>query len=502
MVNLGKKIILYELKVENFVDTNGSNFGDFKGVMSKLEYFKNLSVNVICFEDILKLYENRFDLGLIKKRYGSIKDFARLVETFKNNQIEVAPIINLKEVRQAFVNWNNMMSLYNLNYYESNRYLTKLDTYLINKEFEKTSLYELSDFIKYFESVLGFYLQLNVSTVILDNFEFLAFEGLKEEEKLKFINDLYKIIKRKNSNINVIFKTSNNNFNLYKKMLMVDNKCLDYLYLTWMSVIGNNDALKKHFKNKMSFKSLYRFVANFKNHSNVILSFGSDLSGRFFSKWANEKAYLNESTKSFFVFLYSGNHSIGFYYGDEIGVLRAKFNQRFTFNNEDYNEEKRFLQYKNISLNEYHKYNCYFNKWSSYIQMPWNGQKIKSNENTNIFYPINLESNNVEEQIINKDSTINFVYFLNKLSLNSKFSSYFIKGVWNIKQSHGIFKFSKKLNEQRMVLITNLTSKHQKITPLYGYKILASSYANKFYSEIPKELNPFEALILYKTKNN
>ncbi|CRH45904.1 Trehalose-6-phosphate hydrolase [Chlamydia trachomatis] len=99
-----KKIILYELKLENFLDTNNSGFGDFKGVELKLDYFKQLGINVVAFDDILNQYQNEFNLDSIKNKYGSIKDFARIVKKFKENEIEIAPIIDLKNIKQSFIN--------------------------------------------------------------------------------------------------------------------------------------------------------------------------------------------------------------------------------------------------------------------------------------------------------------------------------------------------------------------------------------------------------------
>ncbi|BAQ54245.1 alpha-amylase family glycosyl hydrolase [Mycoplasmopsis arginini] len=496
-----KKIILYELKLENFLDTNNSGFGDFKGVELKLDYFKQLGINVVAFDDILNQYQNEFNLDSIKNKYGSIKDFARIVKKFKENEIKIAPIIDLKNIKQSFINWNNMMSLYDLNKKQTNKYLTKLDPYLINKSITNTTLYELTDFIKYFEKVLDFYLKLNISTIILDNFEFLAFDSLRDEDKLKFITDLYKIIKREKPEMNVILKSHNNNLGLYKKMLSLENKCLDYLYLTWISTIGNNDFLKKNKKNYLNFNLVFKFLSAFKDDSNVIISFGSDLSGRIISKWGNEKAYFTESVKSFMMLLYSGNNSIGIYYGDEIGCLRAKFNWKFDFNNENYNEEKRFYQSKNVSLEKYFTYNCYFNKWSSYIQMPWNSNKIFNQNNRNIFFPINFEHNNVESQTKNNDSAINFVYFLNKLVFNSDFSLFFKNKNTVLENNKGIFKIKHTINQQKIIFLINLTNNHRKIIPYNNFSILTSSYANKFYSEIPKELGPFESLILYKQKH-
>ncbi|SYV90076.1 Oligo-1,6-glucosidase 1, partial [Metamycoplasma alkalescens] len=104
-MNLTKKIILYELKVENFFDKERSGFGNFNGILNKLAYFKNLDVDIIAIDDILNQYENNIDLEDIKNKFGSIKDFVNLVNVFKENSIEIAPIIDLMNIKQSFINW-------------------------------------------------------------------------------------------------------------------------------------------------------------------------------------------------------------------------------------------------------------------------------------------------------------------------------------------------------------------------------------------------------------
>ncbi|PYF43197.1 alpha-amylase family glycosyl hydrolase [Metamycoplasma alkalescens] len=502
-MNLTKKIILYELKVENFFDKERSGFGNFNGILNKLAYFKNLDVDIIAIDDILNQYENNIDLEDIKNKFGSIKDFVNLVNVFKENSIEIAPIIDLMNIKQSFINWNNMMSLYDLNEKNANLYLTKLDTYLINKSIKKTSLYEIYNFIKYFKNILNFYLKLNISTIVLDNFEFLAFDGLKEDKKIDFINDLYKIIKRKKPNMTVIFKTANNNFNLYKKMLSPKNENIDFLYLTNLSILEQKNKQKIMKNKKISYKNIFKFIKNFNQSPKVILSLNSNLSGRFLSKWGSEKAYFNESLKTFLMFLYSGNNSIAFYYGDEVGTLRASFKKDFNFNDENYNEEKRFYQSKNISLESFFNYHCYFNKLSSYTQMPWDSKQSSNfKNNKNLFYAINYQNQNVENQLENKNSALNFVYFLNSLIFDSKYAKFFKNNHFKIKHKKGIYIIKKNIDKESLVFLLNLTNQHKKILQLHDYMILNGSYANKFYSEFPKELGPFESLILCKQKQD
>ncbi|BAP39326.1 alpha-amylase family glycosyl hydrolase [Metamycoplasma canadense] len=498
-----QKIILYELKIDNFLDTKKNGFGDFQGILNKIDYFKNLNVDIVAFDDILNQYQNQFNLDLVKSKYGSLNDFAKLVKTFNENKIKIAPIINLENIKQSFINWNNLLNLYNLakNDSQTKHYLTKLDPYLVNESFKKTTLNEISDFIRYFESILDFYLKFNINAIILDNFEFLAFDNLKDDKKINYIIDLYNLIKRKKPNLTVIFKSINNKINLYKKMLDKENKCFDYLYLTYISKIGNNSLTKMKYKNKSNYNEIFKFINFFNKYSSVILCFGSDQNGRFISKWGSEKSYFNESLRTFLLLLYSGNNSIGFYYGDEIGTLKADFDKKFDFNDENYNEEKRYFQSKNITLDQYFLFHSLFNKWSSYTQMSWNRNKEKNINNLNLFYAINHKNNNVENQLKNRDSGLNFLIFLNNFCFLSKYKSFFENNNFNVEYSSGIYKIKRNLEQAKIIFLINITNNHKKIIPLNDYSILVSSYANKFYSEAPRELSPFESLILFKEKN-
>ncbi|AZZ65524.1 glucan 1,6-alpha-glucosidase [Metamycoplasma phocicerebrale] len=503
MNSLTKRIVLYELKISTFFDSNNSGYGNFNGILKQLNYFKKLNVNVLAIDNVLNQYQNGYDLDLIKNRYGSIKDFVNLIKEFRINGINIAPIIDLVSIKQSYINWRNMMNLYNLEENKlSEKYLTKLDPFLVNKNIEKTSLSEIANFIRYFEQVLDFYLKLNISALVLDNFEFLINNNLKEEEKLQFLVDLYKIIKRKKPEILIILKSNNDNIWLFNKILHNEQVCLDYLYLNSISIINNKEEIKHNKEYGLNFKYVYKIFKDLSKSRKTIISLGSDQTGRLISKWGDEKGYYNESVKTLFSILYASNNSIGIYYGDEIGILRAKINRNFDFNNEDYNEEKRYYQSKNIDGDEYFNYQSYFNKWTSYTWMPWNdsynsGSSKKSN--SKIYNAFKYKDINVKNQIKNKDSALNYVYFLNKLIFNSDYSEFLNNACVNISYNKkGIFKITKKLNKRKMVFLINMSNKHRNIIPLNDYSILSTSYSNKFYSDLPKELSPFESLILFK----
>ena len=42
-----KDAIIYQLNVQSFYDSNGDGFGDFKGLLQKLDYLRHLGVTAI-----------------------------------------------------------------------------------------------------------------------------------------------------------------------------------------------------------------------------------------------------------------------------------------------------------------------------------------------------------------------------------------------------------------------------------------------------------------------
>ena len=106
-----KKIISYELKLETFKDSNSDGIGDFNGLLQKINYLKSLNVNVVFIDDVLKQYQNVTNVNEVNNKYGSLQDFINIVQTMQKSNIMLSPIIDLKDIKQLFLNWKNMMEL-------------------------------------------------------------------------------------------------------------------------------------------------------------------------------------------------------------------------------------------------------------------------------------------------------------------------------------------------------------------------------------------------------
>jgi maltose alpha-D-glucosyltransferase / alpha-amylase len=89
-----KDAIIYQLHVKSFFDSNNDGIGDFPGLLSKLDYIKELGVNTIW---LLPFYPSpRLDDGYdiseytgVHPEYGTLADVKRLIAAAHRRGIRV-----------------------------------------------------------------------------------------------------------------------------------------------------------------------------------------------------------------------------------------------------------------------------------------------------------------------------------------------------------------------------------------------------------------------------
>ncbi|WP_110113473.1 alpha,alpha-phosphotrehalase [Bacillus sp. CGMCC 1.16541] len=89
-----KKSVVYQIYPKSFYDTNGNGVGDLQGIISKLDYLKELGVDVVWLTPIYKSpqRDNGYDISdyfNIHEEYGTMEDFDRLLEEAHKRDIKV-----------------------------------------------------------------------------------------------------------------------------------------------------------------------------------------------------------------------------------------------------------------------------------------------------------------------------------------------------------------------------------------------------------------------------
>ncbi|MBM7702464.1 alpha,alpha-phosphotrehalase [Metabacillus iocasae] len=89
-----KKSVVYQIYPKSFYDTNGNGVGDLQGIISKLDYLKELGVDVVWLTPIYKSpqRDNGYDISdyfNIHEEYGTMEDFDRLLDEAHKRDIKI-----------------------------------------------------------------------------------------------------------------------------------------------------------------------------------------------------------------------------------------------------------------------------------------------------------------------------------------------------------------------------------------------------------------------------
>merc|ERR1711879_542586 len=90
--------IIYQLYIRSFFDKNNDGIGDFKGIIEKLGYLKNLGIDAIWVSPHYQspMDDNGYDISdyyAVSKDYGSLQDVKELIS--KAHEIDIKIIFDL-----------------------------------------------------------------------------------------------------------------------------------------------------------------------------------------------------------------------------------------------------------------------------------------------------------------------------------------------------------------------------------------------------------------------
>ena len=91
--NWWKEGVLYQIYPQSFKDTDGDGFGDFKGVIEKLNYIESLGITMVWMNPFFEspLVDNGYDVSdyrEIHPRYGTMEDFQQMLDGFHKRGIK------------------------------------------------------------------------------------------------------------------------------------------------------------------------------------------------------------------------------------------------------------------------------------------------------------------------------------------------------------------------------------------------------------------------------
>ena len=543
-----KEAVAYQIYPRSFMDSNNDGIGDLQGIISKLDYLKDLGIDVIWICPVYKSPndDNGYDISDyqdIMSDFGTMEDFNELLSEIhkRNMKIIIDLVINhtsdehpwFIESRSSKQNpkrdwyiWregkdnkepNNWESIFKGSAWEYDENTKEYYLHLFSKK-QPDLNWENEDMRNEIYKMINWWLDKGI-----DGFRVDAISHINKEEGLVDMDnpDNLKYVPSFDKHMNVegihdyLRELKENTFSKYDIMTVGEANGVKAEQATdW---VGENDGkfnMLFQFEhidlwnssefNLPNLKKVWnKWQVNLENDGwNALFIENHDIT-RVVSSWGDDTRFLKESAKALglLYFMHKGTPFI--YQGQEIGMTHVKFN--------DINE------YDDIrSINEYNQLINQGMSPKDALEHIWNTSRDNtrtpmqwddslnagfSKSNPWIHVNPNYKYINVKEQLEDDDSILNFYKKMIKIK---KSSECLIYGKYNLilEDDTNIFAYERILNDEKFLVICNLKSessnyKYEKLTLKYENLIL-SNYNVDAHKDLNNfELKPWEAR-LYK----
>lgn len=506
-----KELIAYQIYPKSFMDSNGDGIGDIQGIISKLDYLKDLGIDLIWLCPMYKSpnYDNGYDISDYKDildEFGTMDDFNELLNEVHNRGMKL--IIDLVinhtshehpwfiESRSSRDNpkrdwyiWregkgdeepNNWESIFKGSAWEFCENSEEYYLHLFAKE-QPDLNWENEEVRNELYKMINWWLDKGI-----DGFRVDAISHIKKEEGLKDMDNPegLKYVSSFEKHMNV------EGINSHLKELKEETfSKYDIVTVGEANGVSANEADHWVAEDEGTFNMIFQFehlnLWNYeegqgfdvKAYKDVLTNWQNSLEGkgwnalfienhdipRVVSTWGNDKEYLTECAKAFgaIYFLQKGTPFI--YQGQELGMTNVKYHSISEYDDvktiNTYNERIKSGVSEEIALKEA----WITSRDNSRTPMQWNSSKnagftcgkpwIGVNEN---YKTINVE---VEER--DENSVLNFYKKLIKLK---KSNEALIYGVYDLilEEDENIFAYTRTLNNEKFLIIANLTEEKAK----------------------------------------
>ncbi|HBI6984144.1 TPA: alpha-glucosidase [Clostridium perfringens] len=506
-----KELIAYQIYPKSFMDSNGDGIGDIQGIISKLDYLKDLGIDLIWLCPMYKSpnHDNGYDISDYKDildEFGTMDDFNELLNEVHNRGMKL--IIDLVinhtshehpwfiESRSSRDNpkrdwyiWregkgyeepNNWESIFKGSAWEFCENSEEYYLHLFAKE-QPDLNWENKEVRRELYNMINWWLDKGI-----DGFRVDAISHIKKEEGLKDMDNPegLKYVSSFEKHMNV------EGINSHLKELKEETfSKYDIVTVGEANGVSANEADHWVAEDEGTFNMIFQFehlnLWNYeegqgfdvKAYKDVLTNWQNSLEGkgwnalfienhdipRVVSTWGNDKEYLTECAKAFgaIYFLQKGTPFI--YQGQELGMTNVKYHSICEYDDvktiNTYNERIESGVSEEIALKEA----WITSRDNSRTPMQWNSSKnagftcgkpwIGVNEN---YKTINVE---VEER--DENSVLNFYKKLIKLK---KSNEALIYGVYDLilEEDENIFAYTRTLNNDKFLIMANLTGENAK----------------------------------------
>lgn len=543
-----KEGVVYQIYPRSFKDSNNDGIGDLKGIIEKLDYLKELGIDIIWLSPIYEspLDDNGYDVSdyrAILKDFGTMEDFKKLVKEVHNRGMRIIldMVINhtssehkffkeaLSDVNSKYRDWyffkkgkknklpNNWTSFFGGKAWTYNK---QTDDYYLHlfAPSQPDLNWENEEVKKEFKDVLKFWLDEGVDGFRLDVINILSKrEGLPNGKKRlaltgkeHYVNGpkMHQILQELNEDV----------FNKYDcftvgETVLIDTKEalkytggdkreLDMLFSfehTSVDTINNKWFIRK-FRPYHLKKVLDKYQETLNNKGWNTLFFENHDQPRVVSRWGDTKDYYKESAKLLATILFFQQGTPFIYQGQEIAMTNADFKELDEYKDvETHNIYKLGREVFHFTHKRMMKKIKYMSRDNARTPMQWDDSKNAGFSKGTPWIRVNsnYKKINVKNNIKDKDSV--YHYYKKIFALRKKYPV-IVYGDYKplFKKSRYLYAYERTLDNNSLIVISNFSKKQRKFPKLNldDYKVILQNYKTLDNNY----LKPYEARVYLKTK--
>lgn len=537
-----KNRIIYQIYPLSFKDSNNDGYGDINGIISKLDYLKDLGVGILWLSPIYAsdFKDNGYDISdyySINPKFGTMKDFDNLIKEADKRDIKIIMdlVINhtstehiwfkeaIKDPNSKYRdyyyfrkgngkkppnNWNSSFSgsCWEKVKGEDNMYYLHLYT------IEQADLnYHNPEVINEVEKILKFYLDKGVAGFRCDVINQIWKTSL-ENGKFRFFNCGKEFYESQPENFDILKRLQDNVISKYPGAFLVGetsgitpeigNKFLEkgclQMFFEFEHAFCDMNSFIPIFKKKFKAKNLIEPMLKWQEQVPWIGAYLENHDQRrSVSRYGDEGKYYKESAKALGMFLLSLKGTPFIYQGQEIGTLDYKDLKYEEIDDcmakSAVNTAKSIL--KLSTKTAFNLVNSTVNRDHARNPMMWSSEDNGGfNEGAKTWLKVNnlYKTINVEEQLNDSSSILNFykkmIHFRNdsKTLQEGSFT--------RIKSNKNVAKFFRQTLDETLLIVINLSDKIVK-DEQHNYRVLLAND----YDIHEKYLKPYQGII-YKIK--
>ncbi|AUN03170.1 glycoside hydrolase family 13 protein [Clostridium botulinum] len=546
-----KEAVAYQIYPRSFKDSNDDGIGDIEGIISKLDYLKDLGIDIIWICPMYKSPndDNGYDISDYKAiidEFGTMGDFDKLLQKVheKGMKLIIDLVINhtsdehkwfiesrssKDNPKRDFYIWrdgkdgkepNNWESIFKGSAWEYDYNTEQYFLHLFSKK-QPDLNWENENVRKELYKMINWWLDKGI-----DGFRVDAISHIKKEKGLKDIpnpkNLDYVPSFEKHMNVEGIHKylkeLKENTFDKYDIITVGEANGVNISQAPqWVGEKDGKFNMIFQFEHLDLWDVDHKEQSTIKKLKEVLSKWQEGLEGvgwnalfienhdiqRVVSTLGDDKNFWEESSKALALMYFMQKGTPFIYQGQEIGMTNVKFEDI-----EDYNDIKTINIYKEkikkgIPKDQALKYVWETSRDNSRTPMQWDTTENAGFSKEKPWMKINSNyvDINVREQENNLNSILNFY---KKIIRVKKENEALIYGKYNLILAHHeqIYAYTRTLGNEKFIVIANLTNNEVKYTykrEKLNYKgLIISNYSIEKHEDITEILlKPFEAR-LYK----